>query len=95
MAKGAAAVTDNLAGEHATDMRLATMKTSALAVRMLEPDIALADWDVDVTGVVNPDASAAPSVKEHWSILMRKRSGRWWFVAARAASPVIVAPVNR
>lgn len=95
VAKGPEQITDNLAGEHATDMRLATMKTSALAIRMIEPEIALADWDVDITGVVNPDASPAPSVKEHWSILMHKKGGVWWFVAARVSSFVPAAAVNR
>jgi uncharacterized protein (TIGR02246 family) len=95
MAKGPAAIADNLAGEHATDMRLATMTTGTLAVRMIEPAIALADWDVDVSGVLNPDATAAPSVKEHWTILMQRKSGAWWFVVARVSSFVTTPLVVR
>ena len=95
VAKGPEEIANNLAGEHATDMRLATMATSALAVRMIDPTIALADWDVDVTGVVNPDASAAPAVKEHWTILMHRRDGLWRFIAVRVSSFVTAAPVVR
>jgi uncharacterized protein (TIGR02246 family) len=95
VAKGRDAIADNLAGEHATDMRLATMTTSSLAVRTIEPSVALADWDVDVSGVLNPDATAAPPVKEHWTILLQRTNGTWWFTAARVSSFLTTPPVVR
>jgi len=88
-AKGRAEIEGLYRDEHSNIMRTAVLKnTGAPSIRFVEPEIAFVDQDVEVSGVLNPDGSAAPTQKVHAARLMRKSGGKWWIVVSRAfASP--------
>jgi uncharacterized protein (TIGR02246 family) len=71
--------------DHAGFMRNSVMKiTGAPSIRFVEPEVAFVDSDVEVSGALNPDGSAAPTQKAHVARLMKKSGGKWWIVASRA-----------
>jgi hypothetical protein len=80
-----------LTDEHSTFMKGTTFTISRSAVRLLKPDVAFADWDVDISGMHSPDGTAMPTLKNHVSVVLVKKSGQkksvqWWIVAARPVS---------
>ena len=83
-AKGTAEVEKLFADEHATIMKKSTYKNGAMSVRPLSGDMALADWDVEISGEVGPDGKTLPTEKAHVTSLMKKAGGKWWIVSARA-----------
>ncbi len=85
MAKGRAEIEALYRNDHASIMRSSVLKiTGAPSIRFVEPEIAFVDSDVEVSGALNPDGSAAPTQKAHVARLMRKSGGKWWIVASRA-----------
>jgi len=89
VAKGRAEVEKLLTDEHSTFMKGTTFTISRSAVRLLKPDVAFADWDVDISGMHSPDGTAMPTEKYHVNDVLVKKSGQWWFVAGR---PVAYLP---
>jgi hypothetical protein len=75
------------ANEQSTVMKATTMKTDAITVRTLAPNIALADWDITVTGMTAPEGSAMPAVKFHGAFVWGKKGGTWSVTAARPMLP--------
>ena len=71
--------------EHSAAMKQSTYKTNSMSIRFIQPDIALGDADVEISGVANPDGSTA-TIKPHVTTLWRKSGGQWWIVSARAFS---------
>ena len=95
LAKGRDEVARLFADEQSTVMKATTMKTDAITVRTLAPDVALADWDITVTGMTAPDGSVMPAVKFHGAFVWAKKGGTWSVMAARPmlpASPPGTAP---
>jgi uncharacterized protein (TIGR02246 family) len=91
MAKGRAELEKLFTDEHSTFMKGTTFTITGMTVRLLEPDIACADWDVDVSGMQSPEGTAMPVLKTHVNAVMMKKSGQWWIVAGR---PVIYQPAS-
>lgn len=94
-AKGRDEVARLFADEQSTVMKATTMKTDAITVRTLAPDVALADWDITVTGMTAPDGSVMPAMKFHGAFVWGKKGGTWSVMAARPmlpASPSGTAP---
>jgi uncharacterized protein (TIGR02246 family) len=84
-AKGRAEIEALYRDDHANMMRSSVYKiTGAPSIRFVEADIAFVDSEVEVSGALNPDGSAAPTQKAHVARLMRKSGGKWWIVASRA-----------
>ena len=94
-AKGHEEVAKLLAQEQSTAMKATTMTTNAIEVRTPAPNVALADWDVTVTGMTGPDGSVMPPVKFHGAFVWVKKGGTWSIMAGRPmlpASPPSTAP---
>jgi uncharacterized protein (TIGR02246 family) len=89
LAKGRAEIEKLFQDEHAMAMKQSTYKPGLLTVRFVEPDIAFAESDSEISGITNPDGTSAPTMKVHVNRLVRKKGGKWWIVAAR---PVIYPP---
>jgi len=82
-AKGMTQIQKLFQDEHAAAMKQSTYKTNSMSIRFIDPDLALVDSDVEVSGVANPDGSTL-TIKPHVTTLWRKSGGQWWVVAARA-----------
>jgi hypothetical protein len=59
------------------------------SAREIAPDVALADWDIEVTGIKGLDGAAMPPLKHHVTVIWVKKGGQWWAAAAR---PVVYQP---
>jgi uncharacterized protein (TIGR02246 family) len=89
MAKGRVDVEKLFSDEQAGVMKGTTFTITGMTVRLLEPDIAVTDWDVEISGMQSSDGTAIPVLKAHVNSVMMKKSGQWWVVAGR---PVIYPP---
>jgi uncharacterized protein (TIGR02246 family) len=85
-AKGRAEIEKLFQDEHSTMMKKTTFKHTGTSVRFVEPELAFADFDIEITGILNPDGKTAPLFKAHSGELLRKSAGKWWVVAARVAT---------
>jgi len=88
-AKGRAEIEKFIQSEHATVFQHSTYTPGAMTVRFLEPEIAVAESDTEISGITNPDGTAAPTLKIHIIRVVQKKGGKWWTVMAR---PVIYPP---
>jgi len=89
VAKGRAEIEKLFQDEHSKGLKQSTYKPGPLTVRFIEPDIAFAESDSEISGATNPDGTSAPTFKAHVNRLLLKKGGKWWIVAAR---PVIYPP---
>lgn len=83
VAKGRAEVEKLFADEHSTVMKDSTFTITNMTVRLIKPDVAIADWDVEIAGMHAADGSAIPTQKMHVSDVMVKKAGQWSTVSAR------------
>jgi uncharacterized protein (TIGR02246 family) len=86
MAKGPAEVEKLFTNEHTGSgaLKKSTYKTTKMSVRPLSSDMALVDYEVEITGMASPDGKAQSALKPHVTSLMKKANGKWWIVSARA-----------
>lgn len=89
VAKGRAEVDKLLADEHSTVMKDSTFTITNMTVRLIKPDVAIADWDVEIAVMRAADGSAMPTQKMHVNVVMVKKAGQWSTVSAR---PVAYPP---
>lgn len=91
---GREAVEKFFAGEHSGKGALAhsTYELKKDTVRMISPDVALEDWEVVLTGLAPPDATAPLGPQFHRVVIVRKKAGDKWPIAA--ARPGIPSPVK-
>ncbi len=82
-AKGMTEIQKLFTEEHSAAMKQSTYKTNSMSIRFIEPDLALVDSDVELSGVAAPDGTTA-TIKPHVVTLWRKSGGQWWVVSARA-----------
>ncbi|MFY9820015.1 MAG: SgcJ/EcaC family oxidoreductase [Thermoanaerobaculia bacterium] len=66
-----------------------TFNIGSDSAREIAPDVAVADWDVEIAGMKGPDGAAMPPLKHHVTVVWVKRDGKWWAAAAR---PVVYPP---
>jgi len=83
VAKGRAEIEKLFQDEHAGVMAGTTYSTTSSSVRFLTPDVAVADWEIVVTGMRGPDGSAAPPFKPHLVLVVVRKGGQWLNAAAR------------
>ena len=82
VAKGRAEVQKLFTDEHANFMKGTTYKVTSSSVRILGSEAAVLDLDADVTGMKAPDGTDLPTFDHHLTVVMVKKDGAWWFVAA-------------
>jgi uncharacterized protein (TIGR02246 family) len=88
-AKGRAEIEKFWQQQHATGLKGTTYTVAGQTIRMLKPDIAIAEWDGTITGLKSADGKDLPALKHHVTIVLAKEASQWLFVAAR---PVVYAP---
>jgi uncharacterized protein (TIGR02246 family) len=89
VAKGRAEVEKLFQDEQTTIMKGTTFAFVSASAREIAPDVAVADWDVEITGMKGPDGAAMPPFKNHVTVIWVKQGGQWWAAAAR---PVVYQP---
>ncbi|HEX9160835.1 MAG TPA: SgcJ/EcaC family oxidoreductase [Thermoanaerobaculia bacterium] len=86
VAKGRAGIETLLGEEHATAFKHSTYTSGPITIHFLRPDVAVAECFTEITGVVNPDGSSAPSMNVYIMRIVQNKDGQWLTVSAR---PVI------
>jgi uncharacterized protein (TIGR02246 family) len=86
-AKGREEVAKLLTNEQSGVMKATTFATSAVMVRPLTANLALADWDFTIAGITAPDGSTMPTHKFHAINVWEKKGGTWFILAARPMLP--------
>jgi uncharacterized protein (TIGR02246 family) len=82
-ASGRAGIEKFFANELATLTKGTTFAVKGLTARLLRPDLALEDLDIEITGgTIAPDP--AMPVKDHAFLVIKKEGGHWLTVALRA-----------
>jgi uncharacterized protein (TIGR02246 family) len=87
-AKGRANIETLIGDEHAKAFKQSTYTPGPLSIRFIEPTIAVAESDTEISGIVNPDGTSAPAMNVHILRVVQKKDGKWLTVTAR---PVIYA----
>ncbi len=82
-AKGRVAIEQLIQDEHATAFKHSTYTPGTMSIRFVEPDIAVAESDTEISGIMNPDGTNAPNMKVHVLRVIEKKDGKWWTVTAR------------
>lgn len=88
-AKGRREIEQLFAEEHATITKGTTYSIQPKWIRMVKPDVAVATWDAVISGIKTADGSAMPPLEHMVTVVVVKRDGKWWTVAAR---PMIPSP---
>ncbi|HET7537501.1 MAG TPA: SgcJ/EcaC family oxidoreductase [Candidatus Didemnitutus sp.] len=70
--------------EHSTVMKTSTYKAEIVTVKFVEPNVAVTDWDSEITGMTDPKGAALPPFKHRVCIIVVKKDGKWSTAAARA-----------
>jgi len=86
VAKGRTEIEKLFQDEQTTIMKGTTFVFVADSAREIAPDVAVADWDVEITGMKGPDGAAMPPFKNHVTVVWVKHGGQWWAAAARPVS---------
>lgn len=93
-ANGSAEILKLFTEEQSTFMKTSTYKNVKTMVRPLAGDMAVADWNVELTGMMTPDGKPAPVQKVHVTALMKKSGGKWWVVSGRAFAEPAPPPAH-
>jgi uncharacterized protein (TIGR02246 family) len=72
-----------LADEQSKAMKSSTYAITGMKVRFLNPQMAIVDQDVEVTGVTAPDGTTM-TLKPHATAVVTKSGGQWWLASVRA-----------
>ena len=89
VAKGRAEIEKLFQDEQTTIMKGTTLHLNSDSSREVAPNVAVADWDIEITGMQGKDGTAMPPLKNHVTIVWVKHDGQWWAAAAR---PVVYPP---
>jgi len=81
--------------EHTTVFAKSTYKNEHLTVHVVTPDVAVGDWDVEITGALGPDGKAGPAIKAHVTGVFKKAGGKWWLISGRAFSYLPMPPMPK
>ncbi len=84
-ARGRADIEKLIAAEHGSTgaMRECKGTIAAETVRILSPDVAVADWEFHVSGVLQPKSTQPQNLVFHVTTVLRKVGGSWAVFAAR------------
>jgi uncharacterized protein (TIGR02246 family) len=89
VAQGRAAVEKLFTDEQTTVFKASTFTINSDSIRMLTPSLALVDWEVTITGMVDSAGKTMPPLPNHVTVVMRESGGHWHVVAGR---PVVYLP---
>lgn len=81
---GPAGVQKIFEDEHASVMKASTLKIESSSVRELGATAAFADWEILLTGMVDPEGKVIPDAHYHCAVVYTKSGGHWSIAAARA-----------
>lgn len=84
-ASGLTEIQRMFADEQSKAMKNSTYTVKNVKVHFLNPQMAVVDQDLEITGVANPDGTTA-TMNPHVTALMTKSGGQWWITSARAYS---------
>jgi uncharacterized protein (TIGR02246 family) len=65
----------------------ATSSVSVLSVRILRPDVMIADWSIVVRGLRSLDGAVSPPETQRATVVMTKESGVWTISSMRSGRP--------
>lgn len=83
-AKGTEEIEKLFAGEQSGPMAGTTYSGTIESIRYLDDDLAVVDMAGEITGMKNPDGSAAQPFKHHVTWMLEKKHGKWLASAVRA-----------
>lgn len=76
-----------LRSEHSALMQATTYTISTNAVRFVKTDVAVLDWDCEVSGLKTAGGKNRPPFKHHMTWVLVNRGGQWLALVARPAAP--------
>ena len=82
-ASGLTEIQRMFADEQSKAMKNSTYAITGIKIHFLNPQLAIVDQDLEVTGVANPDGTTA-TIKPHSTAVMTKSGGQWWVASVRA-----------
>ena len=83
LSSGRAAVEKSFAAEHATMMKDSSVKVLDEPVRLITPDVAISDAEVEITGALGPDGKPGAPLQVHVTNVWKKTGGTWYVFASR------------
>lgn len=83
-AKGTAEIEKLFTDEQSGSMAGTTYSGTIESIRYLDGDVAIVDVAGEITGMKQPDGSAAPPFKHHVTWIAKKEHGKWMALGARA-----------
>jgi uncharacterized protein (TIGR02246 family) len=73
--------------EQSAPMKASTFTTTAIHVRTLAPNVALADWDFTIAGITAPTGTSMPPQPFHAAFVWVKKGSSWSVLAGRPMIP--------
>jgi uncharacterized protein (TIGR02246 family) len=86
-ARGHEELTKLFTEEQSVAMKASTFTTTAIHVRTLAPNVALADWDFTIAGITAPNGASMPVQTFHAAFVWVKKGGTWSVLAGRPMIP--------
>ncbi len=87
VAKGREAVAALFKAEHETVFKNTTLSLTIDSVWLITTDVALADGNYDISGIVAPDGTAIPKRTGHLTSVLLREHGKWGIAASRLMIP--------
>lgn len=84
-ASGLTEIQRMFADEQSKAMKSSTYAVTSMKVHFLNPQLAIVDADLEVSGVASPDGTTM-TIKPHSTAVMTKSGGQWWLASVRAFS---------
>ena len=87
VAKGRDAVAALFKAEHETVFKSTTLSLRIDTVWLIATDVALADGNYEISGIVAPDGTAIPTRTGHLTSVLLREHGKWGIAASRLMIP--------
>ena len=87
VAKGREAVTALFKTEHDSVFKKTTLSLTIDSVWLITTEVALADGNYEITGIVAPDGTAIPKRAGHLTSVLLREHGKWGIAASRLMIP--------
>jgi uncharacterized protein (TIGR02246 family) len=93
-AHGRAEIAKLFATEQSGVMRASTFTIESNSIRQISPDIAVQDLSIVITGMLDPDGRALPTLHPHSFEVLVRKGGHWRveYVRAYVLQPTTAAP---
>jgi len=86
-ATGREAIERLLQSEHTALMKGTRYEITKIAARAVKTDVAMLDWDCEVSGMKTAEGKDRPPFKHHVAWVLVHRGGQWLALAARTSAP--------